>query len=131
MDKITNAEYIPGVCNIGPDEIARRRRAGWMSLGISVLLLFLFILFSVPPLYRLIIFLPITSAASGFLQAYFHFCAGFGFKGVYNIMKPAGQTESIQQKEFRNKDRQKALQITVLSILIGLVFAGISYYLPF
>ena len=128
---MANAEYIPGVCNIGPAEIARRKRAGWMSLGISVVLLLLFILLRVPPFYRLIIFLPITSAASGFLQAYFHFCAGFGFKGVYNIMKPAGQTESIQQKEFRNKDRQKALQITVLSILIGLVFAGISYYLPF
>ncbi len=123
-------EYIPGVCNIGPAEIARRRRTGWISLGISVLLLFLFILFSVPPLYRLIIFLPITSAASGFLQAYFHFCAGFGFKGVYNVVKPAGKTETIQQKEFRKKDRKKALHITGLSILIGLLFAAVFYYLP-
>ncbi len=123
-------EYIPGVCNIGPAEIARRRRAGLISLGISVLLLLLFVLFSIPPLYRLIIFLPITSAASGFLQAYFHFCAGFGFKGVYNVVKPAGITETIQQKEFRNKDRQKALQITSLSILVGSLVAVIAYYFP-
>ena len=66
------------------------------------------------------------SAASGFLQAYFHFCAGFGFKGVYNLVKPAGQTETIQQKEFRRKDRQKALQITGLSALIGAVVAVIA-----
>jgi len=127
---MANQEYIPGVCNIGPAEISRRRRAGWIGTGASVLLLLLFILFSAPPIYRLIIFLPVTSAASGFLQAYFHFCAGFGFKGVYNLVKPAGQTETIQQKEFRKKDRQKALQITGLSVLIGLLFAAVSYYLP-
>jgi len=127
---MANQEYIPGVCNIGPAEIARRRRTGWIGAGASVLLLLIFILFSTPPIYRLIIFLPVTSAASGFLQAYFHFCAGFGFKGVYNLAKPAGQTETIQQKEFRKKDRQKALQITGLAALIGLLFAAVTYYLP-
>ena len=123
--------YTPGVCNIGPAEIARRKKTGWFGVGISALLLLIFILFPVPPLYRLIIFLPVTSAASGFLQAYFHFCAGFGFTGVYNVVKPAGHTETIRQAEFRKKDRQKALQITGLAALIGLIFAGIVYYLPF
>lgn len=124
-------EYTPGVCNIGPGEIARRKKAGWFGVGISALLLLVFILFPVPPLYRLIIFLPVTSAASGFLQAYFHFCAGFGFKGVYNVLKPVGQTETVQQIEFRKRDRQKALQITGLAMLIGSIVAGIVYYLPF
>lgn len=123
-------EYTPGVCNIGPAEIARRRRNGWFGVGISALLLLIFILFPVPPLYRLIIFLPVTSAASGFLQAYFHFCAGFGFKGVYNVVKPAGHTETVQQAEFRKKDRQKALQITGMAVLIGLIIAAVVYYLP-
>lgn len=123
-------EYTPGVCNIGPDEITRRKKIGWFGVGISALLLLIFILFPVPPLYRLIIFLPVTSAASGFLQAYFHFCAGFGFKGVYNLVKTAGQTETVQQVEFRKKDRQKALQITGLAVLIGLFFAAVAYYLP-
>ena len=92
------AEYIPGVCNIGSDEIARRKRAGWIGLGISAILFLLFILIRIPPLYRLVIFLPISSAASGSLQAYFHFCAGFGFKGVYNVIKPVGQTETVPRK---------------------------------
>lgn len=125
------AEYIPGTCNIGPDEIARRKKAGWIGLGISAVFLLFFILIPIPPLYRLIIFLPVTSAASGFLQAYFHFCAGFGFKGVYNIVKPVGHTETVQQAEFRKKDRQKALQITGLAVLIGLISAVVIYYLPF
>ncbi len=122
-------EYIPGVCNIGPAEIAQRIRLGWIGLGISVVLLLFFISFNTPPLYCLIIFLPITASASGFLQAYFHFCAAFGFKGVYNLMKPAGQTETVQQAEFRKKDQQKALQITGLSVIIGIVFTSATYLL--
>ncbi len=126
-----NQEYIPGVCNIGPAEIARRRRSGYIGLAATGALWILFILFNVPPIWRLTLFIPATMSATGFLQAYMHFCAGFGFKGVYNVVKPAGVTETIQQKEARQKDRQKALHITGLSMLIGFVVAGISYYLPF
>lgn len=124
-------EYIPGVCNIGRSEIALRKRTGWIGLVISVIFFFLFILLQIPSLYRLIIFLPVSVSASGFLQAYFHFCAGFGFKGIYNVLKSAGQTETVQQSDFRKKDRQKAFQIMGLAGFIGLIVAGIIYYLPF
>lgn len=125
------AEYIPGVCNIGPLEIARRKQAGWVGVFASAAVLLLLILTHIPPLYRLIIFLPATLAATGFLQAYFHFCAGFGFKGVYNLMKPVGVTETVEQEAFRKKDRQKAGQIMLLSSLIGLAVAILIYSLPF
>ena len=36
---MTQTEYVPGVCNIGPDEIARRRNLGWVALAITLLLL--------------------------------------------------------------------------------------------
>ena len=42
------AEYIPGVCNIGPAEIARRRRAGWTGLVATVVLWALFVFFDIP-----------------------------------------------------------------------------------
>lgn len=124
---MANQEYVPGVCNIGPAEIARRKRAGWIGLAATVVLWVLFVFFDVPPLWRLTLFLPAMSAASGFLQAYFHFCANFGMRGVYNVIKPAGQTESIKQKEFRKKDRQKAFQIIFYSAVIGLVVALAGY----
>jgi len=124
------AKYIPGVCNIGPVEIARRKSAGWVGVVISIGFFLLFILFRTPSIYRLIIFFPASLAATGFLQAYYHFCAGFGMKGVYNVLKPAGETETVDQEAFRKKDRQKALQIMRYSILIGLVFAAIIFFLP-
>lgn len=124
-------EYVPGVCNIGPAEIARRRRAGYIGLISSVVFFAILLVFDISPVYRLLIFIPVMSAASGFLQAHFRFCAGFGLKGVYNVLKPVGQTETVTQNVFRKRDRQKALQITGMAILIGLIVAGIVYYLPF
>ncbi len=124
------AEYVAGVCNIGPSEIARRKIAGWVGVAASAVFLLLFILFHTAPIFRLFIFLPASLAASGFLQAYFHFCAGFGFKGVYNLMKRAGQTETVEQEAFRKKDRQKAQQIMLFSVLIGLAIAILIYFLP-
>jgi hypothetical protein len=120
-------EYIPGVCNIGPEEIARRKRSGWVGLIVTLVLWGVFVWFNTPAIFRLLIFFPAMASASGFLQAYMNFCAGFGFKGVYNIMKPAGQTETVQQKEFRTKDRQKALQIFAYSAAVGLAIALIAY----
>jgi hypothetical protein len=34
MEKYT---YIPGVCNIGPDEIKKRKIGGWAGLTITIL----------------------------------------------------------------------------------------------
>ncbi len=71
---MTDDKYIPGVCNIGPQEIKRRRQAGIIGLiGIVVMLAVLM---------------------------------------------------------FRKKDRQKALQILIYSIIIGILVAGTTYVLP-
>jgi hypothetical protein len=123
------AEYIPGVCNIGPEEIKKRRQGGIFGLIVSLLFIILVLFFKVNPLWRLLIFFPSFSAATGFLQAGMHFCAGFGFKGVYNVLKPAGQTETVQQQEFRKKDKQKALQIIYLSIFIGVIVSLVFYFI--
>lgn len=128
--KQTKTQYIPGVCNIGPAEIARRRRSGYIGLVASILLFAILVGFDTPQILRLLIFIPATMSATGFLQSYFHFCAGFGFQGVYNVVKPAGETETIEQKAFRQKDRLKALQITAYSAALGLIFALVAYYLP-
>jgi hypothetical protein len=65
-------------------------------------------------------------AAAGFLQDAFQFCAGFGFEGVYNIVNNAGITESVTEKEFRRKDRNKALEIMGLSVAVGAVITTLS-----
>ena len=121
-------EYIPGVCNIGAEERKRRVRSGWTGLLATVVLEGLFLVFRVGAPWRLFLFLPATLGATGFLQAAFHFCAAFGYKGVFNFGPDVGKTDTVEQAEFSRKDRAKALQIVSYSSLIGIVVAVLGYF---
>jgi hypothetical protein len=125
-------EYVPGVCNIGPAEIGKRRQAGWVGLAATIVLWGLFWILRVPGPWRLFLFVPAAMGASGFLQAALHFCAGFGSRGVYNFRSEVGKTDTVDQAEFRRKDRMKANQIGLLSGLIGIIvaLAGLFIVIP-
>jgi len=118
-------EYIPGACNIGSAEIARRRNFGWVSLAVSIILFIVLVWTGANPFWRLFLFFPAAAAASGFLQAYFHFCSGFARLGVYNFGAP-GQTTKIEDETARKKDKRKGFQITLIAALFGAVLAVLS-----
>jgi hypothetical protein len=122
-----SGQYIPGDCNIGSVEIARRRNVGWFGAAITVIVWALFIIFHVAAPWRLFLFLPATFSASGFLQAYLHFCSGFGMQGVFNFGEELYKTTSVEKEEFKEADRKKALQITVYSTSIGVVVALMAF----
>jgi len=125
----TKQEYIPGVCNIGPAEINKRRQSGWFGLGATILLWVAFWVFRVPAIWRLLLFFPAAMSATGFLQAALHFCAGFGMLGVFNFGSEVGKTETIEQAEFRHKDQRKALLIIFYSVMIGIAAAIAGFLL--
>ena len=119
-------KYIPGVCNIGPAEIKKRKQAGWTGLIATVLLWMAFIWFDVPSAWRLLLFFPAMMSATGFLQAYMHFCAYFGFASLFNF-GDVGKTDSVSQAEFRARDRRRAWQIIIYSVLVGVIAAFLAY----
>jgi len=114
--------YRPGTCNIGPAEVARRRLAGHVALGATVVVFVALAVIGAPPLVRLLVGLPAAAAASGYLQAWLKFCAGFGSVGVFNF-GTLGQTQQVEDAEARRRDRRKANQIGAASILVGIVVA--------
>lgn len=120
--KVTTT-YVPGTCNIGPDEIKMRMTAGWFGVIATIVIGALLIYLPVTPWARLVLFFPATIGALGFLQGAFHFCVAFGMEGLFNVANPAGKTESVSQKEFRAADKKKAIQIIAYSVLIGIVVA--------
>lgn len=124
-----SAVYQPGVCNIGPAEIRRRRRTGWVGVAFAVGFLVLAFALHWPAPLRLIVFLPVAIAASGFLQAAFHFCARFGMQGLFNFGE-LGTEETVMEAEFRRKDQRKALLIGGLSGAIGVVVAVAAFLIP-
>jgi hypothetical protein len=127
----TNDKYVPGVCNIGPAEINRRKQTGWFGLGATILLWLAFWAFRVPALWRLTVFFPAFLSAEGFLQAAFHFCAGFGMRGVFNFGAEVGKTDTVEQAEFRRIDLRKAQLISLYSALIGIATAVLGFLLIF
>ena len=122
-------QYMPGVCNIGENEITRRKNAGWIGLIVTVIPYILFAYIEVPRFWRLLIFIPATASAVGFLQARMHFCAYFGMRGVFNFAE-IGKTDTVEKAEFREKDRRKAWQIITYSVIVGVIITIPAYYLP-
>jgi hypothetical protein len=123
------ADYEPGVCNIGPAEIARRRRAGHIGLVASVALLAVLVAGDAPNWTRLVIAIPAVMAASGYIQARLRFCAGFGSRGVFNFGE-VGPMERVAGEADRARDRARARQIGAASIAIGLAAGVIAAALP-
>ena len=121
--------YQPGVCNIGPAEIARRRRAGHVGLGATVGLWGGLLAVGAPPPARLLVALPAALAASGYLQARLRFCAGFGSAGVFNFGS-LGETHQVQDDAARARDRARATQIGLASLASGLLVGALAVLLP-
>jgi len=115
---MTFTEYVPGVCNIGPAEIARRRRVGWLGLAATAILFGVLVAVDAGQWWMLLVFLPATMAASGFLQAHLHFCAGFSRAGVFNF-GPVGPTQRVEDREALAADRRRGNRILLYSMLIG------------
>lgn len=123
------ADYVPGVCNIGPAEIARRRRAGHVGLAVGLVVLVGLVATGAPPWARLVVALPIAAAASGYLQARLRFCAGFGSRGIFNFGE-LGHTEDVVDPVAQAADRARARAIILASLAIGVFAAVAAFLLP-
>lgn len=121
-------QYVPGTCNIGPAEIAMRRRVGHAGLVATAVLAAVLLLLDAAPAWRLTLGLPAALAAAGYLQAWLRFCADFGWRGVYNF-GALGQQERVAAEEARAQDRRRALLVGAASGAIGLAVALLSLLL--
>ena len=128
-ETLAPAEYQPGVCNIGPAEIARRRRAGHTGLIAAIGLFVALVAVGAADWTRIVVAIPAIGAASGYLQAHFKFCAGFGAAGVFNFGE-LGPRARVANDADRARDRMRALQIGLASFAIGIAVGMIAVALP-
>jgi len=122
---MVQSEYVPGVCNIGSAEVARRRNAGWVGLAIRAAAFVALVWTDVSPWWRLLLFLPAMLSASGFLQAHFRFCAGFSRAGVFNF-RAVGETHQVTNSDERAQDRRRGNQISIYAAVIGAIVAVVA-----
>jgi hypothetical protein len=121
--------YVPGACNIGPAEIARRRRSGWLGLGAAAVLAVVLVAVTAPPVLRLSLFVPFLVAAIGFVQARARFCVGFAGAGISNFGE-LGATVRVDDAAARATDRQRARILILRAGAVAVLGAVVAAVLP-
>ncbi len=119
-------EYIPGVCNIGPQERKARRTVGWIGLILSAGVWIALLVLRPGTVWYFLVLATASLSASGFIQDRMHFCANFGMRHVFNFSPTVGDAESVTQREFWAADRRKAIRIMLYTFLCGAVATGVA-----
>ena len=118
----------PPRCNIGPDEIARRRRFATAATIATVVFAVLLIAVHVPPIGRLLLWPIAAAAAVTWLQVVHRFCVAFGALGLENFGR-LGQESHVDPVQ-RAADRRRAFQLIAEGAAMGLVAALALVALP-
>lgn len=121
--------YRAGACNIGPEEIARRRRSGIAGVAIAIGLGVALVVLGAPPLMRLIVFPFLAGGLVSLEQARRRFCVGFAMAGIRNF-GPLGHPEKVDGDADRAADRRAALVMTAYMSAIALVITLVFVALP-
>jgi len=118
-------DYIPGECNIGREEIARRYRIGYFGVILAVIVILIIGVAGLPRDARFLLVFPVALALTGFLQATSKFCLAYGLKGVFST-KGLRQISRVTESDARRADRRTALSMIAIvgggSIAITLIY---------
>ena len=115
-------------CNIGPDEIARRRRSATTATIAAVVAALVLVVLDVPAVARLLIWPLASAAAVTWLQVIRRFCVAFGALGLENFGRLGGQAPVDPSS--RAADRRRAFELILEGALIGLAVALALAALP-
>jgi hypothetical protein len=128
--RILDDGYVPGVCNIGPWEIRRRRAIAVIAFAIGLVALAILVAAGAPAALRLVLVLPFWSGALSWLQARRHFCAGFAMGGLSNFGDGAATRQQVTDPEAHRRDMLAVMRMTRDSFAIGAVLALATVLIP-
>lgn len=121
--------YQAGACNIGPEEIARRRRGGLTGVGLALVLGIVLVAIDAPIWLRLLVFPPLAGGLISLEQVRRHFCVGFALAGIRNF-GPLGEPDRVIDTEDRRADRRAALIMVAYMTAIAAVITVAFVLLP-
>ena len=125
----TEEGYIPGVCNIGKEEVSKRRNGAVFAGLLCIAIIIILPLVHADRIWRFVLFFPATSLGVGIQQWSNKFCVGFGLKGIFNF-KQLGESVPVEQQEMLKADKAKAIQMIVIGLTIGLALTIGFYLIP-
>lgn len=119
--------YTPGVCNINETEVAYRRKAGHVGVGMFAILLLLLVITKANPLWALALFIPAFLAAIGYLQAKHKFCISYAASGLHSVSNEHAETAKIVEAAQRKLDRNRARRMNLQATSIAFVATAAGY----
>ena len=122
-------EYRPGVCNIGPREIAKRRAFGIAGIVSSVVLAIALVAIDAPDIARAIVLIPLWGAFVSLEQARRKFCAAFAYAGIRSV-NGSDATESVGNAADLAVDRAAARRMVAYCGAIAAAIAAVFVVLP-
>jgi hypothetical protein len=121
--------YRPGVCNIGPREIAKRRAFGVAGIVSSIVLGIVLLAIDAPPAARAIVIVPLWGALISLEQARRKFCAGFAYAGIRSVTG-SDATESVADPADLAVDRTAARRLVAQCGVVAVVITAVFVLLP-
>ena len=122
--------YAPGACNIGPYELARRRRSAAVGLASTALLAVLLLASDAPQPLRLLVLFPRWGSLVAWLQVRRRFCVGFAMAGLRNLGADDTTRERVTDRAALDADRRTALVMIRDAFLLALPVAIAFTLLP-
>ena len=123
-------EYRAGACNIGPEEIAQRRRMGLVFLAIAIGLAVVLVAVDAPAWLRIAVWPPLAAAFTTLEQVRRRFCVAFAMAGVRNFGPEVGHAQRIDDDEARATDRRTALFMAAYCSLAAVIVTALFVVLP-
>ncbi|MHA2030150.1 MAG: hypothetical protein ACW99Q_12210 [Candidatus Kariarchaeaceae archaeon] len=130
MENLTsaNSEYEAGVCNIGPIEIAKRKKYLNFSLIGAIVFVAILFLLDVSRLWWLLSFFPFVAIIINYLQVRNRFCVAFGLLSVANFGDFTTR-QRIKNSENHRKDLHKVRIMFFQAITISFALTLLVYWL--
>ncbi|MEO5964568.1 MAG: hypothetical protein ABIR11_03815 [Candidatus Limnocylindrales bacterium] len=122
--------YVPGVCNIGPWEIRKRRTIGIVGFVTAAIAFAALVALHAPALSRLVLFLPLMGGTFSWLQARRHFCAGFAFARITNFGDADSTRRSVEDEAAHRADMAAVARMIRDAFLISLPITIVAVLLP-
>lgn len=117
--------YIPGICNIGREEIRKRKLIGFIGLVFTIVTLFIITYYNSPIHIKLLVIIPAVVSSIGYLQAKVHFCIFYGWAAFFNF-DSLGKKTKVEIDKYKILDKKKSILILLYSLSIGLIIGLVA-----
>lgn len=128
MATASKTNYVPGVCNINPQEIKKRRQAGHFGLAMTILLVAIALILHVSWVFRIVVIIPAFLSTIGYLQARNHFCVGYA--GAKQQHADNGDVVTITDKDAIELDKRKTRSMNLQATIIAAAVTAIVCVIP-